>query len=499
MNPALNQFINRLSAAGKYKRPVYLWLLIFIEIVFLTGYLYHQGGYFTYQFNGDEPGYLMFPFSPLKAMLDNHRSFGLPVFISIFNLFTHDFFLWPYYQYLIYILSILFLFWAILKSGTDRIFSFIFLSLILWDTGIYTMFPPVRTEMLCIAFLHLTLGMMFIAVRYNRWFTNLFFALCLFLLYQIRPNVSYIAFVAPFWAIMIAFIFQGYSLKTARSVFIRFTLTSILPLFLFGLLRFIVVGQFGFATMTGGTLSGHAVQYLDEKNVILLKGESKIIGDEILRRKRLFTYPCNLSPFKSKIIPNQSPIITEADCFPSNLMMAWLVAIKHETGIEPFRTPEENLEAWKHTLTLSPFYMKYYHATTDKILMNFSKEILKIEWKQYLNWLVGSAGYGLAMFFGKKELTAIYFLCLGIAFAVQFWLRIGPGRKLSFSVWQRQILALSFISLSNFILGFIPLLIFNYPFERMFVTMTPYLFPSIILWAIPPLWLPKKKSWQGTG
>ncbi len=480
-----------------------LWILLFLETLVLIRNLdatinpfkseWSRNRLIQQQFNGDEPSYFMFNFSSLHTVLDNYRSLGLPLFIRFYNLFYHGYQFWPFYLFAIYIASIFFLFWALLKFGFDEIVSFIFVSALLGNIEtsyglpwfhLYKNLAYIASEVPSVAFMYISLGFMLLAIRYKNLFIYLVYALSLFFLYQIRPNLTYIAILAPFWAVALYLAQKTFTTSNLKRVFWYFVLTSWVPLLLFGLLRFAVLGQFGFATMTGGTLSGHAVHYLNENNVKKLSGESRLIGEEILRRKRKLTPPCNMTP-----IPYGRADV-EAECFGPNLMVAWQVVIKYQTGKEPLDDPQKNIEAWKHVVTLAPFHMTYYHVSTDKILMRFTSNILRVEWSRYFQWIIDGGMYGLRFLLSDQAMNVFYKLCLLLAVAVQFIIRKEPLNRLQIKRWQRQILAITFVALSNFIVGYILLLLFNYPFDRMFVTITPYMIPALVLWVIPPFWSP---------
>jgi hypothetical protein len=487
----------------KHLRIRYLFVLLVVQTIALVTYLHMTIAPFTTHWsrlhdglwNGDEPDYLRFPLgvpwgSSLHAMLDNVRSFGLPLFFRLYTIFFHTTFVyWPHFQFVFYVLSVFFLFWALIKFGFDKILAFIVASLLLWHIDLhealpwfqffqfYNNLPFVYTEVLCLSMMNITIGLLLLAIKYNTWKTNSLFAVSLFYLYQVRPNVSYIALLVPFWAVAFATIER-------KKIFVRFFLLSMIPVILFGFVRQLVIGQFGLSTMTGGTLVGHAVQYLNETNIKTLSGESRLIGEDILATKRQLTPPCNATPFTKPPIQDESMQATEARCFGANLMVAWDVAIKHQSGKEPFEEPEKNIEPWKYTGTISPFYFANYHTSTDKLLMKFAKDILKIEWKQYLSWILNGGLYGIQIVMLNVRISLLYWTCILIAVAVQVVFR----RR---TIWQHHVLAFAFMVFTNFVAGYLLLLLFNFPFDRMFVTLVPYILPALVLLAIPPIWIKK--------
>ncbi len=468
------------------------WSLLIIQAVLLALYLLVKKEILLYQFGGDEPSYLLFNFSSLRTILGNHRTFGLPLILKLYNLVFENYQFWPHFQMLFYFFSIFFLYWSFLRFGLNRILSLVVVSFLLWDSSVYKIFPYIMAEPLAASFLHLSIGTMLLAVRRNDWKLYLALGFFTFTSYQLRPNLAHVPILIPFWAMGISLIMNGFDSVQIRRIFLRFSAITIVPLLLFCLLRLIVVGQFGVVSMTGGGLAGHATHYLDENNINYLSGESRVIAEEILRRKRKLSFPANLSPFSERVILTESKIRTEARVFGSNLMMAWLVAIKYQTGLEPFDDPQKNIEAWKHVDTLARFYSKYYNAETDRLLMKFSEDILRIEYRQFLKWLIVGSYYGIKDHLRSRWVWGIFLIFMGVV-ATQYLLRAGYVlEKAWLDRWKREVLVITMIGVSLFAIGFFPIVIFNYPFDRLLIFSSLYSLPALALWVLPPFWLKRR-------
>lgn len=482
-----------------------MWLVLLLQTIPLTISVRDQG-YFIYRlqngsYAGDEPSYLLFPFSSLHAILDNYRTVGLPIVIHLYNLFFHDFTFWPHVQYIIYLVSVLFLFWVLLKSGFDKYFSIILVSCLLWNMEVYTFMQFILTELLCLSFLNITVGLMLLAVNNNKFIILLVFSLSLFFLYQIRPNVSYVAILAPFWAAGFATIRYGFVPSRLKNMFFRFAAVSYIPLLLLAALRFLVLGQFGISTMSGALMAAHSLYYLDEKNVATLMGESRRLGDEFLRWKRSVFYynlPCNTSPHNESAMIGTKMTEIEARCFHPEAIIVMNGIIKHDTGKEPTADATMNFQPWNYPLPLSDFHVQYYHTSMDKKLAEFATDILKTEWKRYFHWLVFGSFYGLTVFaqsvLRDPTMNKFYTECFIMAVIVQVLFCKGIFNKSQSEGWQKQIAAFMFMAITNFIVGYMLLIIINFPFSRMFVTLTPYIFPVLVLSAVPPFWLKRKNE-----
>lgn len=450
----------------------------------LLNYALHAGW-------GDEKSYTGFSFDSWTDVLGNHRTLGLPLLIRIYHLVFNDFRAWPYLQMILYCASIIGLYASMTKTGFSRIMSLIFASALLWDQALIHQFLDVQTEVMAAVFLNICLALFFLAFRSWTWKTVIPLTVSVFFLYQIRPNLLYIPLLIPCWAVCMTWFKPRAGLKEMACVLGRFSAATVLPLFLFFSLRLIVVGQFGVVSMTGGCFAGHAVHYLNEKNVFLLSPEIKPLAYNILVHKRRLPPPKGLSPFEwIPGIPEAKKIELQAMCFGTDLMIAWDEAIKQIKGVEPFDHPDQYIDPMTYPGSLSGFYGRNYNYVTDRLLMKFSKEVLSREQERYRHWLAGSAVYGMDLYLKTQALGVTILMLLG-AMKLLF-LFVNPGLDQDgLGRWHQENFVLGVIGLSVFLCGLIPILLTNFPFSRLLNLIAVFMFPAFLCLAISPFWLKK--------
>ncbi len=474
-----------------------LWLLVVQSIVFLVFLSINNCLKWdpNYAFGGDAPSYIEFDFSSWASILGNLRTFGLPLIIKSYQLVFKDFQPWPYVQMISYVFSIFFLYWCLLSFGFNKIFALLIVSFLLWDKTNFLAFRFIRTESLSATFLHLSVGSMLLAIRNWNWKTAVSLGVSTFFLYQIRPNLSFIAILVPLWAVGISVIKEHFHLAQARNIFFRFSQVTILPLFLFCLLRLLVVGQFGVVSMSGLCLAGHAAHYLNEKSIQYLSGDVRTLADEILVRKRQLTPPNNLSPFEwITFVSEAQKVEMEADAFGADLTIAWNVAIKQIKGVEPFDDPRLKIEAWKTNLMeLAIFQFHQHNFKIDRLLMRFSIAVLTREWKRYVHWLLGGSFYGMRIYL---ESRSFWLICLGylVIGKLIFLLLCQRLDGAELKRWNQDIKIFMMMAGSLYIFGLIPVVVFNYPFLRLLDLIGIYLLPAFLCFSLPPFWLKREAA-----
>lgn len=470
------------------------WWFIVVSSILVICKLANIGG-FSYQFFNDEPSYLLFDLSSLRSILGGHRTFGLPLVLKLYSLFFQNFRFWPYFQATFYFSCVFFLYWAFLKFGFNRILSLIVALHLIWEPSIYRNYSCIMTEPWAASFMNLTLGFLLLTFRKRNWKLYLALGFSVFFLYQIRPNCAFISILLPFWAVLIAVIFDQYNFVKIRNIFFRYSVITIIPLFLFCLLRLIVVRQFGVVAFGGTMLSTQATYYLNDDNIRHLSGESRKIAELILERKRKLRPPCNQAPFDESSVSRQERYHMQISCQGAYCMSSWLAAIKYKTSIEPFTDPAKNIEPWRHTQTLSTFF-SVYNTEIDQLLMKYSRDILSLERKRYLSWIGEEIYWGFKYFI--KEISApsirrlwIIFLAvmLLIIRPVTFWQNRKAKIKPESGQWYRQLFFITVVSFSLFLSGVILTSIFVKLDIRYLSLFTIYLFPTITLWFVPQVYL----------
>jgi hypothetical protein len=379
------------------------------------------------------------------------------------------------------------------RFGFRGSLSLVFASCLIWERSVFGFFGFVLTESFAATFLNLSLGAMLLSVISPNWKHYLLFAIFTFLLYQIRPNFAIIPVLVPLWMFIVPRLFsEKVSPCRAKRLALNFFLLGTIPLVTFCFLRLAVVGQFGLVSLNGVLLSGHATHYLNETNVDRLSSESLALGKEILYRKRSFSPPCNSTPYSYRGLSLERSFEDQAVCFGPNVMMSWLVAIKQKLGKEPFLERQKNIEAWKHVDTLSAFY-SIYNADVDRSLMRFSVEVLQLEWRRYVRWIISGFFGGIKAFVSDRW-TLFVMLFVVTALTKSRILAITTISNKEIRQLNCEVLFLSLVGATIFVIGLIPLIVLNYPFPRLFNLIAMYLVPSLVAWAITPFGLVGIKS-----
>lgn len=471
------------------------WLPMIIQTALFVIYFLVRPGLLSHEpgiGGSDEPGYALFDFSSLRAIFSQLRTFGLPLVLKFYNLFFKDFRFWPHFSMLLYVLSILYLYRAFIKFGLDKVLSFIVVTILLWDKTSYGSFCEIMTEPLAASFLHLTIGTLLLAVLRDNWKTYAALGALTFFLCQVRASISYVAVLIPFWAAGAMILIKKCDFPFVRKRFFYFAAASILPLISLCLVRMFVMGQFGLVSSAGGYLSGHATHYLNENNIKLLSGDSRLIAEDILKRKQQLNFSDGDSHFSGRTAPGQTTIKIEALRFNYDVIISWLAAVKYRAGQEPFNDMRKNVEPWKYVRTLADFFARHYDVQVDRLLMKYSKDILKIEWKRYLRWILGGSLYGMLIYGKDRVCWALFFILLGIL-STQYLLRAGPLEKSKRNNWQRGVIFIGMIGVSFFVLGYLSVIIMNTTAAHLLNFLVIYFLPANTLLLLPPFWLKKGK------
>jgi hypothetical protein len=143
-------------------------------------------------------------------------------------------------------------------------------------------------------------------------------------------------------------------------------------------------------------------------------------------------------------------------------------------------------------VTLESFFTPLYNAQTDKLLMKYSRDILRIEWRRYVWWLLGGSLYGILLYIKGSFWGWLFILFLAI-FSTQYLLQTGPFGKDLLNYWRKGVLFINMIAISLFVVGYPSLVIATHPFYRGLNILGIYLLPAVTLLLLPPFWLRGKK------
>lgn len=278
---------------------------------------------------GDVPSYLLFPFFPIEEAFSSHRTFGFSLLLQGYQLLDPNLITLPLALYVVYIASLLFLYFSILKLTRKQIIPFTICIGLLPNSSFLTGLPSLTAAVLVSILMVLIFALLFRLYRANDYRSLSVLTILIMLLYQTRPNLSPILILMPIWLFLMNYYVREISFKTSWSISSKTLISGLAVLSIFLFTRFIYIGEIGLNSFSGTVLTGQATSYLDSENISRMKGKNKIISQNILERKAQLSPPCN----KTK------QDLTNDDrhhCGNIWIMSAWVEAIKFHDKVEPF-------------------------------------------------------------------------------------------------------------------------------------------------------------------
>lgn len=353
----------------------YFYTLIFFQILifFLIfgPYEFFNLDLNVYKDSGDGPSYLNFSFESVQSILGDHRTFGLPLFLKVYQFFDKDLIHWPKLNYLLYIFSINFFLYSLLRIGFNSLFSFIGCFSLLISYNFYLYFSY-WTEILSIVFCILSLSFFFLILsdRKNKLFKYILFTFLIFFMYQVRP--SFIIFI--FFPILYSIISNRFLNTKYNSI--SFLSMCLLPLIIFLILRFLLVGNFSLVSFNGGP-AANAIILLERTDIKNLKYENQLFAKKIIEKRKKLPFPCNLEKESERALHIKGDLYGQKTCWNEYFMLAWMEAILENKGLTPFpKDDPRNVDAWNHTKTLGVFFNQVgNNVGSDKILLNFAMDV----------------------------------------------------------------------------------------------------------------------------
>jgi hypothetical protein len=375
-------------------------LLIFM---FFFGITLEVFNYFELKpfLKGDSLSYLLFPFENLEEALSSHRTFGLPLIVKIYNKIFNTYQFWPYFQYFLFCLSVIYIFHTLKKIGISGLLSFSICISLLFNHGMVNGLGFIETETSIQTFLILILSF---SIKYSCKYTKfnlLILNFLIFYIYQIRPNMGILVFLVPFWTFLIGYIFQKNKISLAFRKALTLLVSLLVILITFISVRYYYTSNVGLAAFGGTVISGQATSYLNKENIKKLSGIEYELANKILIKKNNLTFPCNKAVF------------TEEErhfCGNSFIVSAWLSAIELINGTKIKQTESED-PALNHKLAS---YFSVNNIEIDSVLKSFSYKVLAIEKekliKRYSYEIVRSMEYYFNFIFHNFQFIALYTL-----------------------------------------------------------------------------------------
>ena len=402
-----------LEALNSKKYNFFFYFLIFSFLIF--GIILSISSKFYLDsstiYSQDVPSYLLYPFFPISEALSSHRTMGFPALLQSYILFDSDLSSLPFFLYLVYCLSITYIFFSLhrlkikplvtLSVALAMLFNYSFVS------GINTLTASTLVSILMVLILALT----FRIKDRVKFFSMTALTILTFFVYQTRPNLAPIIFLIPIWIFLINYFLSKNTFKQSLKLGSLNLSINIILIGLFLLSRVLIVSEFGMASFSGTVLSGQALSYYDKNENYNFSQNQKILIDKISEKRKLISYPCNKDVSK---LTNQD----RHECGNIWIMTAWLTSIKHFYSEEPSKISAENIEPWK-IMELGPFLSRN-NVRVDNALGDFSSRVILSHPQLALSrglFELRFAFQGLLELFATK---IVYFLPL--LFGSLFWI-----------------------------------------------------------------------------
>ena len=338
----------------------------------------------------DGPSYYEFSFDSLKTTLSQHRTFGFPLFMKIYRLFDYDLIYWSLISYIFYIFSILVFYIAGSKFNLDKNFLFIFCSGLVFSKSLYHYLGH-YTEFLSISLFLISSSLFLIAIQKKKFLNYFYFSIIFFFCYQVRPSmILYLFFFITF--IILYKYFINSKIRLLPSV-----LSIFLPLFLFLILRFAVVGDFAIVSFNMGTV-GNSIIYMEKINLNKLKKKNQEIAKKLLERKKKLPFPCNLEGNEKKYPHvNSKKHLGQFPCWWEYTLSSWFIFNKLINNIEPFPEGDKrNTVPWLHFKTLSGYFNQIdNYVEINRVAKNFATDVYSQSLDQIFSKLIKSPIYFL--------------------------------------------------------------------------------------------------------
>jgi len=260
------------------------WLLL---ASVLTGLLFYQRGV-SPELSPDSLDYLEFTWFPITQALQQHRTFGYPLFLEGCRLVTGDIQVIPLAQMAAMILASWVLYWGLRQASYRPSTAGWCAAVLMLGQGTFKLGTTITSDSLAIS-LAVASAACFLATTAPRSGTPTWIGLVLltFLTYQTRP--AYL-FLIPLWPLL------GWMLdrnllrpEAARAErwrrVVLYAAATGLPFIAFCTVRWAVVGHWGLVSFGGYNTVGVAGQFLDEELVDELPTDVRLLATEILRRR----------------------------------------------------------------------------------------------------------------------------------------------------------------------------------------------------------------------
>lgn len=311
--------------------------------------------------------YFQVPIWPLQDALSSTRTLGYPLLHAFIASQGHGLPAYPEAQMLILIPCVLVFVIGLRAYGLSGIAALVAASPLLWIVPVEQVIPETVSKCFAIA----SAGFLLWAAGTRSRMAMLGLAVSVFAACQMRPAFLFLVVWVP-----LAWIFlylrrwgwhhQAHLLRNG----LRVGLACTVPLFLFCLLRLILVGHFGLVSFGGQNTIGISIEMLDSKTVGQLPVSDRPLA-QILARGR--------------------------DAWPEARFITSRGLIEDWTRIAPLYAANVNRIGRTLEAKFPQESGKSDNVTRDKALSRLSIHTFLIAWPRYLEWLTGAATESLRM------------------------------------------------------------------------------------------------------
>ena len=401
----LKKLINYYSKLNeRFQFILFTSFIIFFQILIFF-FLNHSNSFASLDLtDGDAFSFYYYNYSNIENFLSQYRSFGGPIIVEIFKLFSKNLNYWGQFNFIFFSLSLIILFYSLFQFKIQKNFSFFFVMGILGSTKLWWYFTS-WSEVLSVSFIILTFAFYLLSQNQKNNYFYIIFGFLLFFTYQIRPLfVVYVFTFIIFEIYLIKFKNRKkINLKNSRLIFLTAG-----PLIFFLILRFLITGHFGIAPYMGAHIGAHSLFFLTKDNINNISKKNEAFANKIYNRKLNHKSPCNLDF-------NDLEKDQYSRCYAQNTMSLILEMIKHKENKEPFpKNDSRNFNSWEHVKTLDKFFMTIdNHNEIDNDLKNFSIEIIKPEFVNFAKIFISNFKNAYKIQLGNNsKLTILYFLII---------------------------------------------------------------------------------------
>lgn len=306
-----------------------IFILICMFVFFYTDTIYfhnYSGNLFE---RGDWPSYYYF-FEYSKSIddiLGNHRTIVGPIIVEIYKNFDEELLYWSYFNYALFIFSLIYLLNVLLDFKYNSVFTIVFVCSLI---GSYHLQHYLNTPTIFLSIISKNLTLVFFlkAFHKNLLKYELIFMITFFLSVLIRPTNLFLNFF--FFIFVLVYSFQIKKL-------IYFQVLSLGPVIFYLLIKFFITGYFSLVPLNGILKTANALQYIEMSNSSSLSENQKILKENLIIEKKKLAEPCdNYLPLEFKAFPVERKKLSVWNKNYSNLLycygdwvaLSWIEASK---------------------------------------------------------------------------------------------------------------------------------------------------------------------------